>query len=343
MRTTTDRPRSTEIPETLPNHMHAIRYQKYGSPEVLTFGEAPVPQVRDKDVLVRVHATAVSPADWFGVRGWPYIMRLGTGLRSPRRQILGFVVAGTVVAVGSKITHFQPGDEVYGEAVGGTFAQFARCKEDRLATKPPSLTFEQSAAVPLVGVTALEAMRDKGEVQPGDRVLINGASGGVGTFAVQIAKHLGADVTAVCSSNNTGLVRSLGADATIDYTQEDFTEGGPRYDVILDNVGNHSLNACRRALVPGGIYLPSSAAGGKWIGGLARAIKSVLLSPFVRDRLRPFLSVGRTEHLETLAEMIEAGQLIPIIDRTYGLERAADAIRHYADGHARGKVIISVG
>jgi NADPH:quinone reductase-like Zn-dependent oxidoreductase len=323
--------------------MKAAVYHRYGPPEaVLGVGEIDRPDVDGAKVLVRTKASAVNPVDWFYVRGEPYMIRLANGLRRPRNPVLGWVLAGMVEAVGPKVTKFQPGDEVYGEISGGGFAEYTAAPEKALTTKPASLSFEEAAAVPLVGMTALNAMRDHGKVTPGQKVLINGASGGVGTLAVQIAKLFGAEVTGVCSGRNADLVRSLGADHVVDYTRDDFVAGGPQYDVILDNVGNRSISEFRRALVAGGTYLPSTGRGGRWIGGLRLAIKATLLSPFVGHRLKAFVASGKGEDLAVLTELIEAGKVRPVIDRTYPLEDTAAAVAYYGEGHARGKVVVSV-
>jgi NADPH:quinone reductase-like Zn-dependent oxidoreductase len=324
--------------------MMAIVYQAYGPPDVLELEDVEVPDVEDDEVLVRVLGAAVNPGDWDLLHGTPYVLRPMIGLRRPRNEVLGLAVAGRVEAVGDTVSKFQPGDEVYGEISYGGFAEYARVPEDALAPKPSNLTFEQAAAVPVVGVTALQALRDVGRVQPGQKVLINGASGGVGTFAVQIAKALGADVTGVSSTRNVELVRSIGADHVIDYTREDFTATGRRYDLILDNVGNRSLSAYRRALTPKGTLIPNSnKGGGRWIGGfLARAVRALLVSPFVPQRLRPFAATGKSEDLFALKELIESGKVTPVIDRTYSLSETAEALRYYGEGHTRGKVVISV-
>jgi NADPH:quinone reductase-like Zn-dependent oxidoreductase len=270
-------------------------------------------------VLVRVRAAAVHPGDLFFTEGVPYVFRIGYGLRGPRRKIPGFDVAGVAEAVGTKVKEkeLRPGDEVFGN---GTCAEHAAASEDALAPKPSGLTFEQAAAVPTTAVAALRGIRDAGSLQPGQRVLINGASGGVGTYAVQIAKALGAEVTGVCSTRNVDLVRSIGADHVIDYTQEDFTQGGPRYDLILDNVANHSLSDLRRTLTPEGILLPSSGSGGgRWFGPLGRIALASVLSPFIRKQGRPFVAVVKKVDLVHLTELIEAGKLTPVIDRTYPL------------------------
>jgi len=324
--------------------MQAIVYREYGEPDVLELQEIGVPAAGDGEVLVRVHACAVSPGDWDLLHGVPYILRLSTGLRRPRNRVLGLAVAGRIEAVGGDVTDFQPGDDVFAEVTRGGFAEYVRVPVKALAPKPPSLTFEQAATVPLVGVTALQGLRDIGRVQPGQRVLVNGASGGVGSFSVQIAKALGAEVTGVCSTANVDLVRSLGADHVVDYTREDFTAGGPRYDLILDNVGNRSLADCRRALAPKGTLIPNSnKGGGRWLGAyIGRAVRSLLVSPFVSQRLRPFAASGKRDDLVALTELIEAGQLRPVVDRTYPLAGVAEALRHYGTGHARGKIVVSV-
>jgi NADPH:quinone reductase-like Zn-dependent oxidoreductase len=315
--------------------MKAIVYDRYGPPDVLALREVEQPAVKDDQVLVRVHATSVNPADWHIMTGTPYLARLSAGLRRPKVQIPGIDLAGRVEAVGGKVTRFRPGDEVFGTGAS-TFAEYAGAPEDGLAPKPANLTFEQAAAVPVAGITALQGLRDKGRLQPGQKVLIIGASGGVGTFAVQLAKALGAEVTAVCSTRNVELVRALGADHVIDYTQEDFTQGGPRYDLILDNAGNHSLSKLRRALAPTGRLIPNSGSA-----GLGTFITAFVSSPFLRQQGRPYLSVPKLKDLTFLKELIEAGKVTPAIDRTYPLSDAADAFRYLGNGHARGKVVIT--
>jgi NADPH:quinone reductase-like Zn-dependent oxidoreductase len=291
-------------------------------------------------VLVRVRAAAVHPGDLFFTEGVPYVFRIGYGLRGPRRKIPGFDVAGVAEAVGTKVKELRPGDEVFGN---GTCAEHTAASEDALAPKPSGLTFEQAAAVPTTAVAALRGIRDAGSLQPGQRVLINGASGGVGTYAVQIAKALGAEVTGVCSTRNVDLVRSIGADHVIDYTQEDFTQGGPRYDLILDNVANHSLSDLRRTLTPEGILLPSSGSGGgRWFGPLGRIALASVLSPFIRKQGRPFVAVVKKVDLVHLTELIEAGKLTPVIDRTYPLNNTPEAMSYVREGHARGKVVVTV-
>ena len=324
--------------------MKAIVQDRYGSPgDVLELREIETPAVKDNEVLVRVHAASVHPGDLMIMRGLPYIVRLmGFGLRRPKRKVPGFDVAGHVEVVGKNVTNFQPGDEVFGESKG-SLAEYVSVPAKKLALKPANLTLEQAAAAPVSGVAALGALRDHGKVQPGQRVLINGASGGVGTFASQIASAFGAEVTCVCSTSNVGLVRSLGADHVIDYTREDFTRGEERYDVILDNVGNHSLSDCRRALTPKGTLIPNNGtSGGRWIGTLGRTVKALVTSPFLRRKMRPFVSVVKDAHLVALKELIESGKVAPVIDRTYPLSQASDAVQYLEGGHVRGKVVITV-
>ena len=322
--------------------MKAIVQDEYGSPDVLELRDIDVPEVKDHEALVRVHAAAVHPGDLFFMEGVPYVFRIGFGLRGPRRKVPGFDVAGVVEAVGTKVQDLRPGDEVFGNGKG-TCAEYTTAPENALASKPDGLTFEQAAAVPTSAVAALRGIRDAGKVRPERKVLINGASGGVGTYAVQIAKALGAEVTGVCSTGNVDLVRSIGADHVIDYTQEDFTQGGPRYDLILDNVANHSLSETRRALNPRGVLLPNSGtSGGRWFGPLGRVALAFVSSPVVRKQGRPFVATVTTKDLVDLTELIEAGKLTPVIDRTYPLSETPEAMRHVSEGHARGKVVIVV-
>jgi NADPH:quinone reductase-like Zn-dependent oxidoreductase len=332
----------------------AVVYDTYGSPDVLRLTEIDQPVARDDQVLLRVRATSVNAADWHLMRGLPYLVRLINGLRKPSKAtVLGSDIAGQVEAVGKDVTRFRPGDEVFGRtraalrpdrrdvvAAGGC-AEYACVSDDVLVPKPANLTFEQAAAVPLAALTALQALRDKGGVQPGQNVLINGASGGVGTFAVQTAKSFGADVTGVCSTSNTDMVRSIGADQVIDYTQEDFTKSGQRYDLILD-IGDRSLSDLRRALTPKGALVIIGGSAGRWINGLGRENKVRVLSPFVSQRLQPFLTKWNRQDLHVLKELIEAGKVTPVIDRTYPLSEAPEAIRYLEGGHARGKVVITV-
>jgi NADPH:quinone reductase-like Zn-dependent oxidoreductase len=293
-----------------------------------------------------VRAAAVNPLDWHYMRGTPYVMRLGTGLRKPKVTQLGVDFAGTVEAVGKNVTKFKPGDDVFGGRTGA-FAEYVTVHEDRaVALKPASLTFEQAAAIPIAAITALQGLRDGGKLQPGQKVLINGASGGVGTFAVQIAKWLGAEVTGVCSTRNLERVRSLGADHVIDYTKEDFTKRAERYDVMLDNVGNRGLLECRGVLKPEGRYVLIGGGGpddGKWIGPLARPIQTLALTPFVSQKMGMFMAKLKQEDLGVLRDLMQAGTVTPVIDRRYSLSDLPEAIRYVEQGHARGKVIITVG
>jgi NADPH:quinone reductase-like Zn-dependent oxidoreductase len=324
--------------------MKAIRYYEYGPPEVVKFEDVDMPVVGDDDVLVRVRASSVNPLDWHHLRGEPYLMRLG-GRSGAAGRGLGADLAGEVAAVGPNVTEFQQGDEVFGSrdmSFGlAALAEYVSVRRDTaLAKKPAALTFEQAAAVPVAGLTALQGLR-KGGIQAGQQVLINGAAGGVGTFAVQLAKVLGAEVTGVCSTGNTGLVHSIGADHVIDYTKEDFPSGGRRYDLILDNVGNHSLSACRRALSPTGTLVLNSGAGGRWVGPLPRMAAAVVMSRFVRQKMTAFLSTSSKDDLVTLSELLDAGKITPVIDRTYPLSEAAQAIAYLEEGHAKGKVVIT--
>lgn len=325
--------------------MKAIVNHEYGSPDVLELEDVSMPVVKSDEVLVRVFAAAVNPGDWDIMHGTPYVLRLVTGLRKPRSKVLGLAMAGRVEEVGSNVSEVRVGDEVFGGVGKGGFAEYVCVPEGSLAPKPSGLTFEQAAAVPVAGAAALQALRDVGRVQPGQRVLINGASGGVGTFAVQIAKAFGAEVTGVSSAANVELVRSIGADHTIDYTAEDFTKTGKRYDLILDNVGNRTLSELRRALAPKGMLIPNSnKAGGRWVGGyLRRALQALVVSPFVSQKLRPFASRDKREDLLVLSELIQSGKVTPVIDATYPLNRIAEALSYLGAGHARGKVVITIG
>lgn len=315
--------------------MKAIVQDRYGGPEALELAEIDRPPLGDRDALVRMHAASIHFGDQMIMRGKPKLFRPIYGLGKPRNRVPGLDIAGTVEAVGTGVTRFGPGEEVFGTCTGA-LAEYVGTPEDKLERKPSNLTFEQAAAVPTSGLAALHGIRDAGKVQPGRKVLINGASGGVGTFAVQIAKALGAEVTGVCSTGNVELVRALGADQVIDYTQEDFTQGGPRYDLILDNAGNHSLSALRRALAPTGRLIPNSGSA-----GLGTFITAFVSSPFLRQQGRPYLSVPKLKDLTFLKELIEAGKVTPAIDRTYPLSDAADAFRYLENGHARGKVVIT--
>jgi NADPH:quinone reductase-like Zn-dependent oxidoreductase len=322
--------------------MKAIVYHHYGPPDVLEWAEIEKPAAGDNEVLVRVRAASVNPLDWHFLRGTPYFVRALAGLRRPKIIHLGVDLAGQVEAVGRNVTQFQPGDEVFG-ASRGAFAEYVCASAEALALKPVNLTFEQAAAVPVAGFTALQGLRDKGKIQPAQKVLINGAAGGVGTFAVQIAKSFGADVTGVCSTRNVGLVRSIGADQVIDYTQEDFTRSGQRYALIFDSVGNHPLSACRRALTPAGtLVLVGGPDKGRWLGPMTRMLKAAVLSRFVSQNLIPLLAHLRKDDLVVMRELLEAGKVTPVIDRCYPLREVPEAIRYLEEGHARGKVIITM-
>jgi NADPH:quinone reductase-like Zn-dependent oxidoreductase len=317
--------------------MKAVVQVGYGSADVLQFKEIDKPVANDDEVLVRVHAASLAAGDYFGMRGAPFPIRLTIGFPRPKKDhVVGLDVAGHVEAVGRNVTRFRPGDEVFGEARGAC-AEYACANEGKLALKPRNLTFQQAAAVPTSALAALHGLRDHGKVQPGQKVLINGASGGVGTFAVQIAKVLGADVTGVCSTANVDLVGSIGADHVIDYTKEDFTQGEPRYDLILDNVASHSFADYRRVLEPGGTLMPNSGHA-----GMGYVFKAFLLPLFVRQQERPFVSTPNQGDLITLGELVEAGRVTPVIDRTYPLSETAAAFRYLDQGHARGKVVIVV-
>ncbi|PYL20674.1 MAG: alcohol dehydrogenase [Verrucomicrobia bacterium] len=325
--------------------MRAIVYCDYGLANLkLEDVEKPVPN--DDQVLVKVRAASVNPYDWHFIEGTPYLMRaMGVGLRKPKDTRLGVDFAGTVEAVGKNVTQFKPGDEVFGGR-GGAFAEYVCPRADRaVALKPANITFEQAASVNIAGITALQALRDKGKVQAGQKVLINGASGGVGTFAVQIAKSFGANVTGVCSTRNVDLVQSLGADQVIDYTKEDFTKNAQRYDVILDNVANHSLLECRRVLKPKGIYV--LIGGGRpneqgLIGPLAKPIKAMLLSPFVSQKMGMMMADTNQKDLNVLGDLMQSGKVKPVIDRSYKLSEVPEAIRYLEQVHARGKVVITL-
>jgi NADPH:quinone reductase-like Zn-dependent oxidoreductase len=327
--------------------MQAIVQHKYGAPQaVLELQDIAKPVVKDNEALVRVHAASVHVGDWLLVRGVPYVLRMASGLRTPKHRVPGTDIAGTVAAVGKDVTRLRPGDEVFGWCTGA-FAEYACATEDHFVPKPAGLTFAQAAAVGVSASTALQLLRDQGKVQPGQKVLINGASGGVGTFAVQIAKALGAEVTGVCSTRNVEMVRSIGADHVIAYTQEDFTQGGQggqRYDFILDNVANHSLSATRRALTPKGTLCSNGGghASGRWVGSLGSVIKVAAVSRFVPQQLGPSIKFPNRADLVVLKELIEGGKVTPVIDRTYPLSETAQAIDHVGEGHARGTVVISV-
>ena len=323
--------------------MKAIVQDEYGSPDVLELRDIDKPEIADEEVLLRVHAAGVDRSVWHIMTGQPYLMRIGGyGLRAPKNPVPGMEVAGVVEAVGKNVTRLQPGDEVFG--IGkGSYAEYARAPEDKLALKPPNLTFEQAAVVAISGSAALQGLRDHGRVEPGQKALIIGASGGVGTFAVQIAKAWGADVTGVCSTRKVEMVRSIGADHVIDYTREDFAEGDPRYDLILDIGGNSSLARLRRALTPQGtLVIVGGEGGGQWFGGIDRQLRALMLSRFGDQKLRTFVSTQNHEDLLVLKEFLESGKLTPVIDRSYPLSEVPEAIRYLEEGHAQGKVVITV-
>jgi NADPH:quinone reductase-like Zn-dependent oxidoreductase len=320
----------------------AIAQDTYGSPEILKLREIDTPDVGDDEALVRVQAAGVDRGVWHLMTGLPYLARLAFGLRAPKTPVPGMDVAGVVETVGKGVTRFQPGDEVFG--VGkGTFAEYARAPENKLAHKPASLTFEQAAVVAISGLTALQGLRDHGKVRPGQKVLIIGASGGVGTFAVHIAKAFGAEVTGVCSTTKVVMVRSIGADDVIDYTREDFAVGSRRWDVILDIGGSSSLSRLRRALTPQGtLVIVGGEGGGRWLGVVDRLLRAHLLFPFVSQKLGTFVSSENYEDLIVLKELIESGKVTSVIDRTYPLAEVPEAIRYLKEGHVRGKVVITL-
>jgi NADPH:quinone reductase-like Zn-dependent oxidoreductase len=324
--------------------MKAITQKTYGSADVLELRDIEDPVIGEKDVLVRVHAAGAGPDVWHLMTGQPYMARPAIGLRRPKVRVRGWDVAGTVQAVGAGVTEFRPGDEVMGVAEGGSFAEAAVTRPDKIVRKPARLSFEQAAAVPVSGVTALQALRDKAHVRPGQKVLIVGAAGGVGTFAVQIAKAFGAEVTGVCSTSKLDLVRSIGADDVIDYTRQDFTDGSRTWDVIVDTAGRRPVSRLRRALTPKGtLVIIGGDGGGRWTGGFFRGmLRAPLMSLFVGQRLDWLNSKVSVEDLQALNELIEAGKVTPVVGRTYLLPEAPEAIRHLATGHAGGKLVIAV-
>ena len=327
--------------------MKAVRYHRYGGPDVLELQEVDTPAAGDGEVLVRIRAASVNPLDWHFMRGAPYLVRMMAGLSRPKPSAsrLGADMAGSVEAVGQDVTGFQPGDEVFGGLEErGTLAEYISVRADAVVLqKPAGLTFEQAAAVPVAAFTALQALRDKGRVQPGQKVLVNGASGGVGTFAVQIAKALGAEVTGVCSTANVGMVASIGADHVVDYTREDFTRAERRYDLLIDIAGNRSLAETRRVLAPkGALVLVGGPNKGRWIGPFGRTIRMLMQSPAVSQRMVSFLAHQNRDDLAVLRELLDAGKVTPVIDRAYRLNQVAEAVRYLETGHARGKVVITV-
>jgi len=327
--------------------MKAIVYRSYGSPDVLKCEEIEMPTAGDDEVLIEVRAASVNPLDWHFVRGIPYFLRMMAGLSKPKITRLGVDLAGKVEAVGRNVTQFKPGDEVFGTG-HGAFAEYACSRENKLALKPARLTFEQAAAVPVAAITALQGLRDKGQIQDGQKVLINGAAGGVGTFAVQIAKSLGAHVTGVCSARNVDMVRSIGADHVIDYIKEDFAQKGQRYDLILDNVGNRSFSDCRSVMVAKGILVSNGGGSlkeneGSWLGPITGSIAALALSPFMSQKMVTILASITNTDLTALTELMDAGKVKPVIDKCYKLTEVPQAIRYLEEGHARGKVVITVG
>ena len=323
--------------------MKAIVQERYGSADVLELKDIDQPEIGGDEVLVRVLAASAHIGDWHFMTGLPYLFRIaGSGLRAPKARVRGTDVAGRVEAVGNDVTQFQSGDEVFG-ICDGAFAEYTTARPDKVAPKPENLTFEQAATVPTSGCTALQAVRNNGKVLPGQKVLIIGAAGGVGSFAVQIAKAFGAHVTGVCSTTKVDLVRSIGADDVIDYTRDDFAERGQRYDIILDIAGNRSVSHLRRALGPRGtLVIVGGEGGGRWLGGIDRQLRAQVLSLFVRQKLGTWISTEREEDLEALRELLEAGKVTPVVDRTFPLSEVPEAIRYLRDGRAGGKVVITV-
>jgi NADPH:quinone reductase-like Zn-dependent oxidoreductase len=335
MTTTTDAPTNTT--------MRAIVQNTYGTADVLRLARVTRPQIAADEVLVQVRAAGLDRGTWHMMAGQPYLLRvLGFGFRAPKNPVPGLDVAGTVVAVGSAVTRFSPGDEVFGIS-RGSFAEYAAVRESKLSRKPANLTFQQAAVVPISAGTALQALTDAGKAKPGQRVLIIGASGGVGSYAVQLAKAFEAEVTGVCSTAKVDLVRSLGADHVVDYTRQDFADGTNRYDLIIDIAGNSSLARLRSALTPTGtLVIVGGEDGGKWTGGFGRSLRAPLLSPFVPQRLTMLASKERASDQDQLTTLIEAGKVTPSIDSTYPLDRVPEAMRHLEAGGVRGKVVITI-
>jgi NADPH:quinone reductase-like Zn-dependent oxidoreductase len=323
--------------------MKAIVYRCYGGPDVLKFEDIAKPTVADDRVLVKVQAASVNPLDWHYMHGKPYMMRPMAGVGKPESILMGADFAGTVEAVGKNVTQYKPGDEVFGVR-DGAFGEYVSVREKgAMALKPTNMSMEQAAAVPIAGITALQALRDKGKIQAGQKVLINGASGGVGTFAVQIAKTYGADVSGVCSTRNVAMVKSIGADHVIDYTKEDFTKGPVRYDLIIDNVGSHTLSEYRHVLTPNGkLVIVGGPSDDPWLGPMTTLVKAYLVSPFVSQKQTFMLAQANSEDLNVLRDLMQTGKLTPVIDRRYPLSETAQAIGYLEQGHAKGKVIIAV-
>ena len=322
--------------------MKAIVQNGYGSADLLKLTDVPKPTVGPKDVLVRVHAASINKGDVFLLTGKPYLIRLVSGLRTPKVQVAGVAMAGCVAEVGSEVTRFAVGQEVYAEVQRGGFAEYTCVPEDSLALKPRNLSFAEAAAIPVAAPTALQGLRDVGGLKPGQRALINGASGGVGTYAIQFAKLLGAHVTAVCSTRNVDQARSLGADVVVDYTQEDFVSRGETYDVVLDLVNNRTLGEWRQVLTEAGVYVSSGVSGGDWLGPIPWLIRLAITSPFISQNLMTFGQEVRASDLEYIAELVEQGQIVPVIEAHFPLSQTADALRHVGAGHATGKTVISV-
>lgn len=338
----TDATLSSPPPAAEPHRMRAIVHRRYGSPALLELGEVERPSVADDGVLVRVHAASANIGDHHVVTGKPYLIRVSPygGLPRPKNRVLGATMAGRVEAVGAKVTTFRPGDEVYGQAQSGAFAEYLAVPASTIALKPANLSFEEAAAAPWA-TTALQGLR-AGGLKAGQKILINGASGGVGTWAVQIAKAMGAHVTAVCSTRNVEMVRALGADDVIDYRKQDFVTGGARFDVMLDLVGNRSLSDCRRALAPGGSYVPCSGGGGDWVGPFVRVIAGLVSFLFTSKKFKMFINAPSRDDLVHLKELIEAGKAKPVIERRYGLSQVAEALTHVGEGHAQGQTVIRI-
>jgi NADPH:quinone reductase-like Zn-dependent oxidoreductase len=321
--------------------MKAIVQDRYGAPDVLELKEIATPVAGGNELLLRVRAAALNPLDWHNLRGLPYPLRIGSGLVRPKSRVLGVDVAGRVESVGDGVTRLRPGDDVFG-LCEGSLAEYACAKEDRLVPKPASIPYEQAAAAPVAALTAIQGLRNRGGIRAGQNVLIVGASGGVGTFAVQMAKVFGAVVSGVCSARNVDLVRSLGADHVIDYTKEDFFRTGKKYDLILDMAGTHSLSECRRALTPRGSYVLVGAPSGRWLKGPDRFLKALVLSPFVSQRFLPFLTRPNNDDLNLLRDLLERETVTPVIDRCYELTGVPEAMRYLEEGHVRGKLVISI-
>ena len=322
--------------------MQAIVYRCYGSPDVLELASIAKPVPADNEVLVKVRAAAVNPLDWHYMRGSPYVVRIDAGLGAPHKIQLGVDFAGTVEAVGKQVKSFKPGDEVFGGRTGA-FAEYLTVAEDHgIVLKPSNVSFEQAASVPIGAITALQALRDRGQLKAGQKVLINGASGGVGTFAVQIARSMGAEVTGVCSARNAEMVRGLGADHVIDYTSEDYTKSGEHYDLILDMIGNRSLSDNRKVMTPGGKFVIIGGGKGNWFGPFVNPVKALLYSPFVGQEFGMMMARMRKDDLGVLADLLESGKIVPAIDRRFPLGGVPDAMRYSEEGHARGKIVIDI-